>query len=158
MGGSEFSFPASLGSWCGISTIEQSTRSLEQLVMAAPTDDLVFLAHNGPCGLGVDESSMFGRDFHPDAGDWGDVDLARAVDHAKACGKRVLGVCAGHMHRPLKSGEGRQWQLRKGDTLYVNAARVPRHLHTPSGTRRHHVAVGFVDGQMHAKDVWVELE
>jgi hypothetical protein len=41
--------------------------------------------------------------------------------------------------------------LRDGDTLYVNAAEVPR----VRGGRRHHVRVVVREGSAEAEDVWV---
>jgi uncharacterized protein (TIGR04168 family) len=89
---------------------------------------VLFLAHNGPSGLGGQAQDLWGRDFDPDGGDWGDADLRGAIEHARGRGLRVLAVLAGHMHWALRGRPGvqRRWQLQERGTLYVNAARVPR--------------------------------
>jgi uncharacterized protein (TIGR04168 family) len=155
MGGDEVSFPAELSSWCGVSNMAESTSRLCELVDGAASDDLLFLGHNGPRGLGDTAVSLFGRDFDPAAGDWGDGDLTTAIAHAKRSGKRVLGVCAGHMHHPRRNQAPREWLRRDDGTLYVNAARVPRHVYDSNGEKRHHVALSVEDGCLRAQEVWV---
>ncbi len=154
MGGDEVSFASALTSWCGVSNMAESTSRLCELVDQATSDDLLFLAHNGPKGLGASASSAFGRDFDPAEGDWGDSDLTTAITHAKRAGKRVLGVCAGHMHHPPHNHTTREWLSRRDGTLYVNAARVPRHIDDAEGQRRHHVALRLQDGLLHAREMW----
>ena len=41
-------------------------------------------------------------------------------------GKRVLAVVAGHMHLRTRQGAERDWITERQETLFVNAARVPR--------------------------------
>ncbi len=127
MGGSELSFASHLRNLFQIDSIEASTERLKTLVDKADTDHLVFFAHNGPTGLGASRRAPFGRDFHPEAGDWGDRDLAEAVAYAMRRGHAVSCVLAGHMHWSLRGGGGRSWHVEKDGVLYVNAARVPRH-------------------------------
>jgi uncharacterized protein (TIGR04168 family) len=155
MGGSELSFPHALKASYGIETMEQSTRRLLELVDQSTSRNVLFLAHNGPTGLGVTASSPFGRDFDPQAGDWGDQDLRAAVDHAVRIGRRVLAVVGGHMHWPLPDGSEREWCTRRDGVLYVNAARVPRHVPREDGLLRHHVALRLTDQEATAREVWV---
>lgn len=141
MGGPNLSFPEYMVSTYGIDSLDQSTERLCALVDGAAADHLVFLAHNGPLGFGGAPDAMWGNDFKPGGGDWGDVDLARAIDHARAQGKSVLAVVAGHMHLRTKQGAERPWLQEVGGTLYVNAARVPRIFSGTDDVYRHHVSM-----------------
>jgi uncharacterized protein (TIGR04168 family) len=115
----------------------------------------VFLSHNGPVGLGDAPHDMWGCDFKPGGGDWGDPDLTAAVEYAIACGKRVLAVVAGHMHLRTKHGHERPWCARRDDTLYVNAARVPRIIARDREVHRHHVELIIDRDGVTANEVFV---
>jgi len=156
MGNSQLSFPAALADAFQISSLEESAARLCALVDQSETEHLVFLAHNGPTGLGELPSSPFGRDFHPDAGDWGDQDLAQAILHALSRRHRVLAVIAGHMHWRLKSGGMRRWCLERDGVLYINAACVPRHDRTHGRLRRHHLALTLTHAAASVEEVWVD--
>jgi uncharacterized protein (TIGR04168 family) len=84
---------------------------------------------------------MWGCDFKPGGGDWGDPDLEHAIEHALDRGKRVLAVVAGHMHLRTKQGAERDWITERRGIHYVNAARVPRILAVQDDIQRHHVAL-----------------
>jgi uncharacterized protein (TIGR04168 family) len=141
MGGPELAFPEALARLHDVHSLRDSTERLCALVDDAISDHLVFLAHNGPAGLGAAPEDLWGRDFHPDAGDWGDLDLSAAIDHARQRGRNVLAVVAGHMHWAVVGQESvtRRWQLQRDGILYVNAARVPRVFTYQGRTVRHHV-------------------
>lgn len=139
----------------GIADYAQSAARLKTLVDAAPSR-LIVLAHNGPAGLGESVEAIWGCDFSPRFGDFGDPDLRAAIDYAQAGGRQVLAVCAGHMHRRSKTGGERPATLRRAGCLYVNAANVTRHRE--QGRRRHHVALRIEDDQASAADVWVDRE
>lgn len=145
MGGSEFSFPEQMARNFGVSSFEESARRLCDLVDQASSEDVVFLAHNGPTGLGEAPTDLWGRDFEIRATDqaqaprdWGDPDLRAAIEHARAAGKRVLGVIAGHMHRRPR-GKSRPLCVRQHGVSYVNPAVVPRVFSGDSGFCHHHV-------------------
>lgn len=142
MGGPRLAFAPHLAATWGVASMEASAERLVQLVDAAPTERLVFVAHNGPTGLGDRRADIWGCDFRASEGDWGDADLRVAIDHARARGRAVLAVIAGHMHRALRGGGTRTWMVEERGTLYVNAACVPRV--TASG--HHHVAL-TIDGE-----------
>ena len=128
MGGGDLKFvPPGCESW----TIERWADELTALLLAAEGERIVVLAHDGPSGLGSSRDAIYGCDFRPDAGDWGDPDLRLALDRAVAAGKPVVAVIAGHMHHALRGGGSREWQAREGGVLHVNAAVVPRV--TPEG-------------------------
>ncbi len=138
MGGPELTFPDYMANTYGIKSLDESVQRLRNLVDTA-CQDIIFLAHNGPAGLGDKPGDIWGCDFKPVGGDWGDTDLAAAIRYAKNQNKRVRAVIAGHMHLKTKQGEQRPWQLLADDTYYINAARVPRIFSGEDDVYRHHV-------------------
>ena len=142
-GGNEFSYPELLEQSFGVRSLAESSERLRALVDRAPTEALVFLAHNGPAGLGDDAAAPWGRDFVPSAGDWGDLDLAEAVAHARARGRRPIAVVAGHMHWRLRGGGQRRWKDERDGVLFVNAARVPRIFGGASDSVHHHIELSL---------------
>ena len=138
MGGPDLTFPGYMAQTYGIHSLAQSEARLKALVDAA-AGEIIFLAHNGPVGLGDAPADMWGCDFRPGGGDWGDTDLAAAVDYARAQGRSVLAVIAGHMHLRTKQGHERPWQQNWEEVVYVNAARVPRIFSGDDDVYRHHV-------------------
>lgn len=156
LGGPELSFAEELHERFGIGSLEDSTKRLVDLVDRAGTEALVFLSHNGPLGLGGDPTDPWGCDFRPEAGDWGDPDLAVAVEHARRAGRRVLAVVAGHMHLRVRGrSEERTWLRREGEVLYVNPARVPRIGRREGRPTFHHVALTLGAGGAEAEEVFV---
>lgn len=141
MGGPELSFVEQLSSVYGVASMDESTRRLVSLVDSAETENLIFFAHNGPTGHGGEPHDIWGCDFKPGGGDWGDPDLAAAIEHAISLGKRVLAVVAGHMHLRTKGGVERPWRVDHAGILYINAARVPRIFASDDDVHRHHVAL-----------------
>ena len=133
--------------------LAESADRLVQLVDDSEAESLVFLAHNGPLGLGEEPHAMWGCDFKEGGGDWGDPDLTQAIDHARAQGKRVLAVIGGHMHLRTKQGEERPWRTERDGTLYLNAARVPRIFSGKDDVYRHHVAVTIDSDGISAEEV-----
>jgi|GEM_PF-2473262 uncharacterized protein (TIGR04168 family) len=107
LGGPTLSFPDFMADTYQVQSLEDSAARLCQLIDAAEAEELIFLSHNGPLGLGAEPDAMWGCDFKDNGGDWGDPDLAIAIDHARATGKRVLAVIAGHMHLRTKQGAHR---------------------------------------------------
>ncbi|MEQ1507813.1 MAG: hypothetical protein ABMB14_36630, partial [Myxococcota bacterium] len=122
---------------------------LRALVDAAP-GALVFVAHNGPNGLGADRAAPFA--LRRGRRDLGDPDLADAVGYARDRGRTVLAVVAGHLHH---RGANRRWQVERDGVLYVNAARVPRIRVDRGRTVRHHVELRIADGRAAARAVWI---
>lgn len=140
----------------GLRSMRESADRLRALVDRAPHPRLIVLAHNGPTGLGSKRDSIFGCDFRREEGDWGDFDLAQALEYAKAQGKQVSAVVAGHMHRAVKGGGERPFELERDGTLYVNAANVPRIVARGGKTMHHHVSLELgADGAI-ARERWVE--
>jgi uncharacterized protein (TIGR04168 family) len=134
--------------------MESSIARLKWLVDACDDAPLLFLAHNGPSGLGDRANSIWGCDFRRKEEDC-DRDLEEAVRHANSNGRKVLATVAGHMHRKTKSGKSRPAQVEKDGVLYVNAAEVPRHRQVNGAKRRHHVKLTVTAGGVTAEDRWV---
>jgi uncharacterized protein (TIGR04168 family) len=168
MGGSEFSFGRQLEKRYGVTGLEHSSGRLKRLVDESPTEAILFLAHNGPFGLGGDSGSPWARDFRlpeeleEDAPrDWGDKDLTEAIEYARASGKEVLGVIAGHMHRSPRARQ-RAVVTQKDGSSFINAAVVPRILPNNLGERHHFIDLSIQLGaeagsRVRATEMWQEL-
>ncbi|MCP4867865.1 MAG: hypothetical protein GY898_04015 [Proteobacteria bacterium] len=155
MGGPTMAFAPFLAKRFGVRSMEDSAQRLRGLVDDSDADRLLFLAHNGPTGLGDRRGDPWGCDFRDEEGDQGDPDLREALDHAREQGKQVLAVIAGHMHHGLRGGGLRTWQETHDGTLYVNAARVPRVFAQAGRTLRHHVALDVDAHGCRAREVLV---
>ena len=138
-----------------ISTLEQSATRITELLDSAPTSEVMVIAHNGPHGLGARPQDIWGCDFDPQRGDFGDLDLAEALMRTR---KTVRAVLGGHMHHRVKgSPETRHWQHERDGTLFVNAAAVPRiDKRGGPGRRRHHVCLTIEANRSFAEQVWLE--
>lgn len=154
-GGPRLGFPRHAREVHGVRTFEDSVQKICAQVDLCDERALVFVAHNGPTGLGETRASICGRDFHADEGDWGDRDLEEAVSYAISRGHEVVAVLFGHMHHRLRGGGHRTWQLHRDGVLYVNAARVPRVFEQDGRRVRHHVCVEVGAAGATAKEVLV---
>lgn len=153
MGSDRFYYHGYLKRQFGVGDYEASAEKLKELVNLAPRR-LIVLAHNGPAGLGDTVDAPFGCDFNADLGDFGDPDLRAAIDHARETGRQVPAVLAGHMHhRNPKTRATRSTWAHDGQTLYINAARVPRIR--KDGSHRHHIALAIDDTGLSAETVFV---
>jgi len=158
IGGPRIPFARYLTQQFSVRTLEDSAERLCALIDQVPAHHrLVVLAHCGPSGLGAARSDIYGCDFRPEQGDWGDPDLAEALEHASRTGKPVLAVVAGHMHHRVRGGGERRWQLQGDGVLHVNAARVPRARRTAASDERHHVCLTLDDGAIRAEPVWLAV-
>lgn len=137
--GDGLSFAPYLAHAFQISTLSESTLRLRSLIDAAPHPQLIFLAHNGPAGLGSLPHDIWGCDFKRNGGDWGDPDLRDAISYAKHQGRHVLAVIAGHMHHRTRHRTLRPWLISLNNTLYINAARCPRIFPHQSQMFHHHI-------------------
>ncbi|KAJ9162990.1 hypothetical protein P3X46_022714 [Hevea brasiliensis] len=114
----------------GVQDMEGSAMRIYNTASRTPENHLViFLAHNGPTGLGSNLNDICGKDWVFGGGDHGDPDLAQAIAHLKETTKlNIPLVVFGHMHKELAYGNG----LRKmivvstDNTIYLNGAIVPR--------------------------------
>jgi len=155
-GGPNFAYKPYLGRAFGVENLDASGARLCDLVDEATSERLIFLAHNGPTGLGRERHDIWGCDFKRQGGDFGDQDLRDALDHARARGKRALAIVAGHMHRQLRGGGPDRTAFVRDEegTLFINAARVPRVFKdTATQTeQRHHVALRIEGERAEAED------
>ncbi|KZV29615.1 hypothetical protein F511_00893 [Dorcoceras hygrometricum] len=108
-----------------------SAKRIYEAALRTPVDNsVIFLAHNGPTGLGANVDDICGRDWIPGVGgDHGDPDLAHAISELKMSSKiRISLVVFGHMHKELAYGNGLRKMLVVGEdsTIYLNGAIVPR--------------------------------
>lgn len=145
----------------GIHTMRQSAAAIVDAARNALHRDLVILAHNGPLGLGELTTDPFGKDFGKPGGDWGDRDLALAIQRIEGFGLRVRAVVAGHMHHKVAHPRGseRTRFVRRGDTLFLNAAYVPRVRTTASGDEwSHFLRTHWRAGEcLGVEEVWVDV-
>lgn len=117
-------------------SLAEATTCLAENALAATASTLIFLAHNGPAGLGHEPEAICGRDWQPLGGDFGDSDLTAAIAQAQAQGRAVALVAFGHMHHHLRHRQDRQRQpiaIDDQGTVYLNAAVVPRHRAASDG-------------------------
>lgn len=134
----------------GIPTLDASRDRLRALVDTT-TGPLLFLAHNGPFGLGADREAPFS--LRRGQRDLGDPDLADTIAWARSQGRAVRAVVAGHLHH---RGSDRRWQVERDGVLYVNAARVPRVFVRDGRQLRHHVALDVTGEVTRATEILVE--
>ena len=123
-------------------TLEQSADRIVAAAAAVPADQpLIVMAHCGPSGLGSEANSPCGRDWKPPAVDWGDQDLALALDRM-AHRRRPDLVVFGHMHHQLKRSKALRRSLLRDrhGTAFLNAACVPRSGRDAGGRELLHVS------------------
>ncbi|MBE7439437.1 MAG: metallophosphoesterase [Spirochaetales bacterium] len=150
MGGAELGFQPYLKRCFGVADMADSLALYRQRIDES-TLPLLFLAHNGPAGLGDRANDIWGCDFRK-AEDFGDPDLAAALEYARTRG-RVLGVVAGHMHHRLKGGGERTTFLFRDGIFYLNAARVPR-IYTQRGRKvRYHIEMQWQQNNLVIEEV-----
>jgi len=128
-GGSEWKYNDFYSEWFGVESFEESARRIAGAAADADCENVIFLGHTGPTGLGEAPEDPCGRDWKPLGGDWGDPDFAEAIDRTRSSGKHIPLVTFGHMHHKLRHTKH---ELRKScflsgeGTVYLNAASVPR--------------------------------
>lgn len=135
----------------GIKSLQDSQQRMCRDIDSVNDKDspLIFLSHNGPFGLGAKPADICGNDYEerPATGDHGDPDLRAAIDHARARGHNVPLVVFGHFHRNLQPMHGehavRNMVAADDDTVYVNAAFVPRIREVDSEQRHHFMSVAL---------------
>jgi uncharacterized protein (TIGR04168 family) len=152
MGGPSLYFEEFLFKEFGIRSISDSFEYLKKVILSCPNKELIFLAHNGPSGLGGERTDICGADFKKNGGDFGDPDLEKAIDFAKSLGKKVHAVLFGHLHRFKNQSGTRKFLITLNDTLYVNAAEVPR----IQNGKRHHVKIILSKEGVSSEEIWVQ--
>lgn len=121
-------------------TMQESAERISRAALQAdPELPLLLLAHCGPSGLGSAAADPCGRDWKAPACDWGDQDLAVAIEQIRRQRPLPL-VVFGHMHHRLRGGRGerRTWDVDRSGTFYLNCACVPRHGRDAEGRALRH--------------------
>ena len=144
----------------GVKGFEESTAKIVAAAATAAYSTVVIIGHNGPQGLGDQPEDICGRDWKPMGGDYGDPDLAAAIHQIRAAGKQIPLVAFGHMHHKLRHTQERlrtRLEQDASDTIYLNAASVPRILTTPTGKSRNFSLVTLEAGAVQqASLVWID--
>ncbi|HEY9879281.1 MAG TPA: TIGR04168 family protein [Leptolyngbyaceae cyanobacterium] len=158
-GGSEWRNKSFYADRYGIHGFEDSTQRIIESVQTAAHETVIFIGHTGPLGLGDQPEDLCGRDWKPLGGDYGDPDLAEAIAFAQNSGKQVPLVTFGHMHHGLRHRKDRireRLQADRKQTVYLNAASVPRIVKTETDCQRNFSIVTLREGQVEtASLVWV---
>lgn len=117
----------------GVQSWAESTAKIVAAAQSTSTEQLIFIGHNGPAGLGDRPEDICGKDWAPLGGDFGDPDLAAAIEQLQSQGKSIPLVAFGHMHHQLRHRTDRlRVPARQiGNTLYLNVARCPRVVNYP---------------------------
>ena len=150
-GGPEWKNKEFLENLYGVSSFQQSSEKIVEAATSATYNDLIFLGHNGPYGLGEERHSICGRDWIDKGGDFGDQDLADAIQTVRQAGKKVSLVAFGHMHHRLCYTQEYPRQKIATDaqgTIYLNAASVPRIIHSKNLLLRSFTLVTYRQGQI----------
>lgn len=140
-----------------VTSFEESTRRIVEAASSAACENIIFMGHSGPVGLGEEPADPCGKDWHPVGGDYGDPDFASAIAQTRDNGKSVPLVAFGHMHHQLRhSDKLRTPVVSLQGTVYVNAANVPRIIQTETDRRRNFSLVSLQGGVVSQVSlVWV---
>lgn len=159
-GGQSLRSPGLYDEIYGVHTMRQSAAAIVDAARNAQHRDIVILAHNGPTGLGSETTDIYGKDFGKPGGDWGDYDLALALQRIEGYGLRVRAVIAGHMHHKLLHPRGaeRKRFIKRGDTTFINCAVVPRVERGKNGEElSYFIRMRWLDGECSSiEEVWVD--
>lgn len=157
-GGSEWKYNDFYSEWFGVESFAESARRIAGAAAEADCENVIFLGHTGPKGLGEAPGDLCGRDWKPLGGDWGDPDFAVAIDKTRSSGKHIPLVTFGHMHHQLRhiKHEFRKSVVRAEGTVYLNAARVPRIVDKECSKLRNFSIVRLETGVVsEVSQVWV---
>jgi uncharacterized protein (TIGR04168 family) len=144
-----------------VTNFEESTARIVAAANNAAYETVIFLGHNGPSGLGDCPEDPCGKDWQPLGGDFGDPDFRAAIAQTRATGKKIPLVTFGHMHHKLRHT---QKYLRKPvcvakDTVYFNAASVPRIVEHGSDRQRNFSLVYLQSGIVSQVSlIWVDRD
>lgn len=132
----------------GVANFSQSTAKIVSAAKSSTYENQIFLAHNGPFGLGDQPEDTCGRDWEPIGGDYGDPDFREALNIVNTLGKKVPLVAFGHMHHKLRHTKSK---LRTAinrtpqGTVYLNSACVPRIVTNSLGEKLRNFSVVIMD-------------
>ena len=144
-----------------IKNFAESTQKIVDSAANAAHETLIVIAHNGPFGLGNSTESICGRDWKIEGGDYGDPDLTEAIIRVRNSNKSIPLVTFGHMHHELKNPRGKRRNVVEvhEQTVYLNAACVPRIIASSQGKKRSFSLVQFSQGKVQEISlVWLDSE
>jgi uncharacterized protein (TIGR04168 family) len=148
-GGQEWKNKRFLQELYGVNNFAESTEMIVKAAQETAYNQIIFLGHNGPFGLGDRPEDSCGRDWQPLGGDFGDPDFTEAIARVRQLGKTIPLVTFGHMHHHLRHTRK---QLRQAvnispeKTIYFNAAVVPRIIKTDFESQRNFSLVNLENG------------
>ncbi|PZO40541.1 MAG: TIGR04168 family protein [Pseudanabaena frigida] len=134
-----------------IHNFEESTHRITSAVASTAHENIIFLGHSGPFGLGADEYSICGKDWKPIGGDYGDPDFADAISKSYLMDKTIPLVVFGHMHHHLRHNPSRSREAiatNSMGTIYFNSAITPRIIKTDEGLHRNFAIVTLESGKV----------
>ncbi len=134
-----------------IKNFTESTQRMTESVAKTASDNIIFLGHNGPFGLGNQEHSICGKDWKAGGGDYGDPDFAEALSQSYQIQKIVPLVTFGHMHHHLRLNSHRTRDAIATNamgTIFLNAACSPRIVKNNDGEYRNFSIVNLESGQI----------
>ena len=134
-----------------IKNFAESTQRITESVANAAYDNIIFLGHNGPLGLGNEEHSICGKDWKAGGGDYGDPDFAEAISKSYQMQKIVPLVTFGHMHHHLRLNSQRTRDAiatNEMGTVFLNAACSPRIIKNNDEEYRNFSIVSLESGQI----------
>lgn len=145
----------------GVTSFAESRDRIVAAAEATSQNTLLFIGHNGPTGLGSAPEDPCGKDWgSPIGGDYGDPDFEHALTATRALGKNIPLVAFGHMHQRLRHRQDQSRRVihRYQETLYLNAACVPRIVATEDDQRRRNFSiVTLAEGVVaQAALVWID--
>ncbi len=156
-GGSEWKHTEFYQKRYGVSSFAESTARIVHAAEQAAHNRLILLGHCGPFGLGDRPEDPCGKDWQPLGGDHGDPDMAAAIAAIRQRGKTIPLVAFGHMHHTLRHTKQylRTPIATDAETLYLNAASVPRIVHTPTRQRNFSLVYWYQGQVQQASLVWL---
>lgn len=149
----------------GVNNFHESAQRILNAIDNCQCDQIILLSHNGPAGLGNTADAICGKDWKKTAGDYGDPDLAMVLEqfynqqNEHHHGKTIVLSTFGHMHHQLRLQQQQRQRLLRNDenTIFLNAACVPRLLEQPDGIYRNFSVVELEHGQVsQAALVWLD--
>ncbi|MFN5857025.1 MAG: TIGR04168 family protein [Pseudanabaenaceae cyanobacterium] len=158
----------------GVHDFTESAQHILNAIERCQCEQIILLSHNGPSGLGNTEDSICGKDWKKTAGDYGDPDLAMALEQFYARQtyteqtsnqdgnkhrKNIILNTFGHMHHQLRLQQKQRQRLvmNPQNTIFLNAACVPRLVAQPDGTYRNFSIVELDQGKItSAALVWLD--
>lgn len=161
-GGPEWKNKQFLSDRYQVSGFKDSTEKIMSAVQETSEQNVIFLGHNGPAGLGRDPEDICGKDWQPIGGDHGDPDFSQAIAQSYDLGKKIPLVTFGHMHHRLRHTRSRlrtRVVTNAEQTVFLNAACVPRVIEENGQKLRNFSLVSLDNNTVtNIASVWVDAQ